>query len=232
MKNLNNNWYVFNNRELLSKQLAEEVLRIAEKSIQKKDTFSVVLTGGQSSLDLYKILSKANSSWSKWHLYITDERFLPEDHPERNDRVIKKIWLENSAIPKQNIHFIRAEMGLLEAQQKYEEELKHINKFDMVLLSVGEDGHVASLFPGHTYPNNQHVVIEQNSPKPPAQRISMSYSRLVASENIFLLVIGKLKQDAVKLIIEKTNHPINKIINGAERFFVHRNAIEDNESAL
>ena len=121
MKNLNNNWHIFNNRESLSKQLAEEVLRIAKKSIQKKDTFSMVLTGGQSSLDLYKILSKANSSWSKWHLYITDERLLPDDYPERNDRVIKKIWLDDSAIPKQNIHFIRAEVGLLEAQQEYED---------------------------------------------------------------------------------------------------------------
>lgn len=232
MKNLNNNWYIFNDRGSLSKQLAEEVLRIAKKSIQKKDTFSIVLTGGQSSLDLYKILSKANSSWSKWHLYITDERLLPEDHPERNDKVIKKIWLDNSAIPKQNIHFIRAEMGLLEAQQKYEEELKHVNKFDIVILSVGEDGHVASLFPGHTYPNNQHVVIEQNSPKSPAQRISMSYDRLIAAENIFILIIGKLKQDAVKQIIEKTNLPVNKIINGAERIFAHRNAIENTNLKL
>ena len=228
MKISNKNWYIFNNSASLSEQLAQEILKIAKKSIQKKDSFSIVLTGGQSTLDLYKILSKANSNWSKWHIYITDERLLPEGHQDRNDRLINEIWLKNSAISKKNIHFIPAEIGLLEAQKKYEEELRSVNKFDVVLLSVGEDGHISSLFPGHTYSNNQYVVIEENSPKPPTQRISMSYNRLKASENIFIIIIGKLKQEAVKSIIEKKNTPINKIISGTERLFVHRNTMENN----
>ena len=228
MKISSKNWHIFNNSASLSEQLAQEILKIAKKSIQKKDSFSIVLTGGQSTLDLYKILSKANSNWSKWHIYITDERLLPEGHKERNDRLINEIWLKNSAISKRNIHFIQTEMGLLEAQNKYEKKLRSVDKFDVVLLSVGEDGHISSLFPGHTYSNNQHVVIEENSPKPPTQRISMSYNRLKASENIFIIIIGKLKQEAVKSIIEKKNTPINKIISGTERLFVHRNTMKNN----
>ena len=227
-KNLNNNWHIFNNSASLSKKLAQEILKIAKKSIQKKDTFNIVLTGGQSALGLYRIFSKANSNWSKWHIYITDERLLPEGHQDRNDRLINEIWLKNSAISKKNIHFIPAEIGLLEAQKKYEEELRSVNKFDVVLLSVGEDGHISSLFPGHTYSNNQYVVIEENSPKPPAQRISMSYNRMKASENIFIIIMGKLKQEAVQSIIDKKNIPVNKIINGTERLFVHRNTMENN----
>ena len=228
MKNLSKNWHIFNNSASLSKKLAQEILKIAKKSIQKKDTFNIVLTGGQSALGVYRIFSKANSNWSKWHIYITDERLLPEGHQDRNDRLINEIWLKNSAISKKNIHFIPAEIGLLEAQKKYEEELRSVNKFDVVLLSVGEDGHISSLFPGHTYSNNQYVVIEENSPKPPTQRISMSYNRLKASENIFIIIIGKLKQEAVKSIIEKKNTPINKIISGTERLFVHRNTMKNN----
>jgi 6-phosphogluconolactonase len=226
---LPNNWSIYSSIDKLSEQLACNILNIAKKSIEQNDCFSIVLTGGQSILALYSILSKSSSDWSKWHVYIGDERCLIKNHKDRNDRIINEIWLDNSAIPKDNIYFIKAEMGLLKARREYEKILMRVDKFDVVLLSVGEDGHIASLFPGRTYPNNQHIVIERNSPKPPAQRISMSYDRLRASENMFVIIIGELKQNLVKLIIEGVNLPVNKLINGAERFFIHRNTIEGNE---
>ena len=120
MKTLNNNWLIFDDEMSLSKALAQEILNIAKQSILKNDCFSIVLTGGQSVLALYKILSKADSNWDKWHIYIGDERFLPKDHKDRNDRVINKIWLDNSPIPQKNIHFIQAELGLVEAKKEYE----------------------------------------------------------------------------------------------------------------
>ena len=57
----------------------------------------------------YKILSEANSNFDKWHIYISDERFLTKDHQDRNDVVIKNIWLNNNRIPEKNIHFIYKE---------------------------------------------------------------------------------------------------------------------------
>jgi len=71
-------------------------------------------------------------------------------------------------------YLIKAELGLLEARLEYENTLKKIDKFDVVLLSMGEDGHIASLFPNHVYPEEQMVIVEQGSPKPPKERISMS----------------------------------------------------------
>jgi len=174
MKILNDNWLIFDDETSLSKALAQEILNIAKKSISEKDCFSIVLTGGQSVFNLYKILSKADSNWDKWHIYIGDERFLPAGHKDRNDQTINEIWLDNSPIPKNNIHFIKAELGLLEARLEYENTLKKIDKFDVVLLSMGEDGHIASLFPNHVYPEEQMVIVEQGSPKPPKERISMS----------------------------------------------------------
>ena len=120
MKTLKDNWLIFDNNVSLAKALSQEVLSIAEDSILKKDYFSIVLTGGQSVLRLYKILSESYSDWNKWHIYIGDERFLPVGHKDRNDRVINEIWLDNSLIPKNNIHFIKAELGLLEARVDYE----------------------------------------------------------------------------------------------------------------
>jgi len=203
----------------LSKALAQEILNIVKKSIFEKDCFSIVLTGGQSVLSLYKILSKADSNWDKWHIYIGDERFLPAEHKDRNDQTINEIWLDDSTISKKNIHFIKAELGLLEARVEYENTLKKIDKFDVVLLSMGEDGHIASLFPNHVYPEDQMVIVEQGSPKPPKERISMSYQQLNKAHYVFKLIIGESKQKAVTLLEQNVNLPITKVNGECEKLF-------------
>ena len=225
MKILNDNWLIFDDKMSLSKALAQEILNIAKKSISEKNCFSIVLTGGQSVLNLYKILSKSDSNWEKWYIYIGDERCVPMRHKDRNDQVINEIWLDNSTISKNNIHFIQAELGLIEAQKEYEKVLKKIDKFDVVLLSVGEDGHVASLFPNHSYPDNKMVVIESNSPKSPKQRLSMSYKQLNKSNYIFKLLIGKSKQQAVHLLQKNTNLPMTKVTGECENLYICKNAI-------
>ena len=220
MKILNDNWIIFDDEISLSKALAQEILNIAKKSIFEKDFFSIVLTGGQSVLNLYKILSKADSNWDKWHIYIGDERFLPAGHKDRNDQIINEIWLNNSTIPQKNIHFIKAELGLLDARVEYENTLKRIDKFDVVLLSMGEDGHIASLFPNHVYPEDQMVVVEQDSPKPPKERISMSYQQLNKAHYVFKLIIGESKQQAVHLLQKNTNLPMTKVTGECEKLYI------------
>jgi len=225
MKKLNDNWIVFNDEISLSKALAQEILIIAKKAILENDYFNIVLTGGRSVLSLYKILSESDSNWNKWYIYISDERFLPKDHQDRNDRVINEVWLKNSPIPKKNIHFFEPELGLAEAQTRYKKVLKKINKFDILLLSMGEDGHIASLFPNHSYPEDEMVVIEGNSPKLPKQRLSMSYKQLNKSIYVFKLLIGKSKEHAVRLLQQNTDLPIIKVTGKHEKLYVCKNAI-------
>jgi len=219
MKKLNDNWLVFNDETSLSNALAQEILAIAKKTILENDCFNIVLTGGRSVLSLYKILAESDSNWSKWYIYISDERYLPKNHKDRNDRVINEIWLNNSSIPNKNIHFIRAELGLIEAREEYEEELKKVSKFDVVLLSMGEDGHIASLFPNHTYPEEQMAVVELCSPKPPKERISMSYQQLNKSHHVFKLIVGESKQKAVSLLEQNTILPITKVNGDHEKIY-------------
>jgi len=227
MKILNDNWIIFDDEISLSKALAQEILNIAKKSIFEKDFFSIVLTGGQSVLNLYKILSKADSNWDKWHIYIGDERFLPAGHKDRNDQIINEIWLNNSTIPQKNIHFIKAELGLLDARVEYENTLKRIDKFDVVLLSMGEDGHIASLFPNHIYPEEQMVVVERGSPKPPKERVSMSYQQLNKTHYVFKLIVGEPKQKAVILLGQNINLPITRVNGECEKLFFCKNAINN-----
>ena len=220
---LMNNWLIFADIDKLSEQLACDILDIAEKSIQLNDIFRIVLAGGESVTSLYKVLNNSKSTWSKWQVYIGDERCMPLKDINRNDHMINKIWLDHSKIPKQNIHFTHAELGPYKASIHYENVLKSIGYFDVVLLSIGEDGHTASLFPSHFYDENKSVVVECNSPKYPKERVSMSYSRLNQSKNIFKVINGKSKQGAVDLWSKGMILPINQINGHSEKVYACEN---------
>ena len=222
---LKDNWVVFEDIDKLSEQLAYNILEIAETSIRLSNSFKIVLTGGNSVLKLYNILSNSKSNWSKWHIYLGDERCLPTNDKDRNDYIINQVWLNNSQILKKNIHFIYAEFGVDDGALHYEKILDNVGDFDVVLLSIGEDGHAASLFPHHLYDKNTSVVVERNSPKFPKDRISMSYSRLNQSKNIFKRISGSSKQKAVKMWIKGKALPINKIYGQSEKVFICNNAL-------
>ena len=225
MKILNENWLIFNDNISLSKELAREILDIAKSSIKLKGSFTIVLAGGNSPIELYKILSQSESNWSKWHIYIGDERCLPLGDKDRNNQIIGKIWLNNSSIPISNINFIRSELGAMEGMLHYERTIENINYFDVVLLSIGEDGHTASLFPGHAYEESQNVVIERNSPKYPKDRISMSYLRLNKSKNVFKIILGESKKKAIRFWLQGVILPINQVHGDFERVYICTNAL-------
>jgi 6-phosphogluconolactonase len=225
MNAFKNNWHVYSDEQSLSMALAQDILAIAEKSIFEKDCFSIVLTGGKSALSLYKILSKSDSNWIKWNIYISDERLLPKNHKDRNDRLINKIWLDSLKIPKKNIYFIKSELGYNDGVGNYEKVLSNVDIFDVVLLSIGEDGHAASLFPGHDYESRKNVVIETNSPKIPKGRISMSYSRLNKSKNVFKIVNGTSKKRAVDMWLQGVELPISQIKGFCEKVYACTDAM-------
>ncbi len=217
---LKDNWFIFTDIDKLSEQLAHDILTIAENSIKLNNSFKIVLAGGTSVINIYKILSKSKSEWSKWHIYIGDERCLQLEDKDRNDHVINKIWLNSSAIPKQNINFMHAELGAYNGVFHYENMLKNIGDFDIVLLSMGEDGHTASLFPDHLYDENKSVVVECNSPKYPKDRISMSYSRLNQSMSVCKVISGSSKHEAVDAWLKGKILPINRINGLSEKVYI------------
>jgi len=216
---LKDNWSFFKDIDELSRELSCDILAIAKESIALNNTFKIVLAGGMSIINTYKILGKSESNWDKWHIYIGDERCLPLKDKDRNDYLINEVWLNNSKIPKQNIHFIHAELGADSGALHYQSVLSSTGYFDVVLLSMGEDGHTASLFPNHLYDESKSVVVECNSPKYPKDRISMSYSRLNQSKNVFKVISGNSKQDAVEMWLKGKILPINKISGQFEKVF-------------
>ncbi|MHB1100929.1 MAG: 6-phosphogluconolactonase [Burkholderiales bacterium] len=189
-------WHAHSSLEALQEDAAAKVLQSAEISIRERGTFRLVLAGGNTPKALYEKLAHADAAWSSWEIYFGDERCLPPSHAERNSRMAFESWLSHVPIPENRIHVIPAELGPKEGAARYSETLKDIGEFDLVLLGLGEDGHTASLFPGKTW-ENQDAFAVFDSPKPPPERISLSASRLSLSRQVFFLVSGESKKQAV-----------------------------------
>lgn len=231
MNKLPNNWRCFSTANELAEYTLQSILKIAQEAIQQKEAFHFVTAGGTTPLQVYKLLAayekeethspQSITDWSKWHIYVGDERCLPEDDPERNSLALQRNWLHFSQIPVENRHFMPAELGAKQAATLYESVVKNI-RFDVVLLGMGEDGHTASLFPGHSHQHeaDQLVQTEFNSPKPPSERVTLSACCLGNSRHLFKLITGQNKQAAVQQWLTGEALPISQVCGEDTQVFI------------
>jgi len=193
-------WHAYRSTAELEQAALQAILGTARQAITERGAFHIVLAGGTTPRRVYELLRNASADWSAWHVYIGDERCLPPDHTERNSRMAAEAWLDHVSIPSTQIHFIPAENGPEAAAQTYSQKLSGIELFDLVLLGLGEDGHTASLFPGHDPGlalGTPDAIAVHDSPKPPPQRVSLSARRLSAARQVVFLVTGAGKKQAV-----------------------------------
>ncbi|MCX7521628.1 6-phosphogluconolactonase [Microbacterium sp. STN6] len=181
------------------------------------DTANVVLTGGTMGI---AVLDAVNGSaardsvdWGRVHFWWGDERWVPRDDPERNERQARHALLDHIKVPAANIHAFAAsddDVDLDGAAAAYADELaKHAGggaahpRFDITFLGVGPDGHIASLFPDAAgiRETQASVVAVRNSPKPPPERLSLTRPVLNASERIWLVLAGADKASALGLAL-------------------------------
>jgi len=191
-------WQVFPSADEVADAALKLILEISSQSIQADGIFRIVLAGGTTPKNIYKRLVKQPCEWNKWHLYLGDERCLQANDEERNSLMIQETLLDQIDMPDENIHFIPAELGAELSAKIYAEDIKNILPFDLVLLGMGEDGHTASLFPGHIHDSNEQVHAVYNSPKPPSDRVSISAQTLSQNKNVLMIVTGQSKQVAVE----------------------------------
>ena len=191
-------WHVYPDAAALCQRAAGAIVRVAAEAIARRGAFYIVLTGGSTPREVYRLLRDAKSDWARWHVYIGDERCVPVDHAERNDAMARAAWLAHVAIPDSQIHMMPAELGPDEGARRYASVVAGIDRFDLVLLGLGEDGHIASLFPGNAARAlKDDAVPVRGSPKPPPERISLSAARLTRTEQMFFLVAGPAKREAL-----------------------------------
>ncbi|MFM9912432.1 MAG: 6-phosphogluconolactonase [Methylophilaceae bacterium] len=174
------------------------VLSAAQAAIASRGRFDIVLAGGTTPRDIYQTLRAEKSDWAHWHIWYGDERCLPAVHPERNSKMAQDVWLSHVTIPAAQIHPMPTELGAKAAVAAYNQALQGVGDFDLVLLGIGEDGHTASLFPGHAWEGTTPTIAVSNAPKPPSDRVSLSASRLSQSRQVLIIVTGSNKRKAVQ----------------------------------
>ncbi len=193
-------WHLAENDADWLAQALAFVARSEAEALAARGAFHIVLAGGGTPKRVYTALADEDHDWSRWHIWYGDERCLPADHPDRNSLMAEAVWLKRVALPDAHLHSIPTELGAIEAAEAYARQLASVPIFDLVLLGLGEDGHTASLFPGHdwgTGPNAPAVLPVFAAPKPPPERVSLSARRLGAARRVLFLVTGAGKCAAV-----------------------------------
>jgi 6-phosphogluconolactonase len=191
-------WRVFADSDALVRALADALCAEAAAAIAVRGAFHLVLAGGSTPLALYRALADRHAGDARWHIWYGDERCQPADHPERNSAMAEAAWLAASNIPEEQRWPIPAEYGASEAAAVYADWLARVGDFDVVLLGMGEDGHTASLFPGHDWgdaPDSPDVLAVYEARKPPPERVSLSAARLNRSRRVWFVITGSGKRE-------------------------------------
>lgn len=167
----------------------------------------LVLTGGGVGTRVLGVLADRGEDidWSRVHVWWGDERFLAAGDPERNETGAREALLDVVPIPSDQVHAMPADdgQGVATAAARYADELAaHSNDgfvpdFDVLLLGMGPEGHVASLFPGMPEIHAaQSAVPIENSPKPPPTRISLSLAAIRSAREVWVVAAGAGKAGA------------------------------------
>ena len=181
---------------------AEVVAAAIDEARSDGRTLHVALAGGSTPRRAYELLAAVEGSWSHVHLWLGDERCVPDDHPDSNALMVRESLLAGERAEPPLLHVVAQPEIPEDAAWLYARRIsEHVPGliFDVVLLGMGPDGHTASLFPGH--PGLRVVQAPcfavRDSPKPPPERVTLSLPVLRAARLTLLLVTGADKRQSL-----------------------------------
>ena len=193
----------------LARHVAGALLDLLEQEQAEGRVPEVCLTGGTIADALHREVARQsvgrNVDWRRVELWWGDERYVPAGDPERNAGQARASWLSHVDVDPDRVHEMPASdeeyVGVMDAAAAYAQEVRShgAGAFDLVMLGVGPDGHVASLFPGAPPldVDDAITVAVTDSPKPPPQRVSLTFPALNRARQVWFLAAGDGKADAV-----------------------------------
>ena len=194
--------------DLLVGDIASALLDRLEAAQARGEVPQVGLTGGSIAEALHRELARraADSSldWSRVVFWWGDERFVPADSPDRNARQAREALLDHVAVDPTNVHEVPASDAVATAEDSaaaYSADLREhgAGAFEVLMLGIGPDGHCASLFPGHPVlgARDAIAVAVHDSPKPPPDRVTLTFETLERSRAVWFIASGEGKAEAV-----------------------------------
>ncbi|XVS62471.1 6-phosphogluconolactonase [Actinosynnema sp. CA-299493] len=205
--------------DLLAAATAARLITALVDAQAARGSASLVLTGGRTGIAVLEHLRATPArdavDWTRVDLYWGDERFLPAGHPERNETQAREALLDHVPVPASRVHVVEPSDGrfgddpeaaaeayaaVLAAAARPEDQ-GSVPSFDVCLLGVGEEGHVASIFPESpaVAERERAVVAVRDCPKPPPTRVSLTLPAIRAAREVWLMTTGAAKASAVAL---------------------------------
>ncbi len=221
-KPINHKYLVYDNLEKASEALAQFIVT---QSNLTNDIFSIALSGGNTPIYLYKLLTQPpysnNINWKKIYCFIVDERYVSISNEENNYRMLNKILFSKIPIPLKNIFKINTNTTPEKDAMLYALKIKNnLNnlKFDLVLLGLGNDGHTASLFPNHKLlKEKKKLVAEEFIAEKKQFRISLTLPIINKAKQICFLVSGTNKANVFYQIKNGINTVPASLVNNKKQ---------------
>jgi 6-phosphogluconolactonase len=203
---------VLSDRQALIDKALEVILQKLQTAIAERGKFTIALSGGSTPKPLYEALATQNLPWDKIYVFWGDERYVPPDHPDSNQKMARQAWLDRVPIPASNIYPMSASFAEpTAAATAHERELKEFfglssQQFpilDLILLGIGDDAHTASLFP-HTEAlqvSDRLVTVGSKDGQP---RLTLTVPVINHARCVVFVVTGASKQPALARIFAPT----------------------------
>jgi len=231
---------VFQNLEALSHEAASTFVTLSRNCIASRGRFTVAISGGDTPKRLYTLLGSAQYcnlvDWSNVHFFWVDERCVPKESEESNFKTAFDAFLSKIPLPDKNIHRIKGEEKPEKAAVDYEHDIRRFYKrtglvvFDLVILGMGGDGHIASLFPGsEALKETRRLAVAVYMKESKKKRITLTLSVLNNAAQILFLVAGQSKADMVLKILgyrDKKQYPASLVspVHGVLRWLLDKEA--------
>lgn len=188
--------------EAVARFAADDLARRIGEARSAGVTLHVALAGGGTPRRAYELLGQVEGSWKHVHLWLSDERCVPDGDPQSNALMIRESLLAADRAEPAELHTLPSPEQPEDAAWLYAQQiLAHVPgaTFDVIHLGMGPDGHTASLFAGHPglQVREAPCFAVRDSPKPPPERVSFSLPLLRAARHTLLLVTGEDKRDAL-----------------------------------
>jgi 6-phosphogluconolactonase len=207
-------------------ELRSRISRLFEEAVAATGAdgrFSCALTGGSTALIFLGALRDASVAWSRVVLFWGDERAVPPDHPESNFGLAERLLLTPLAARAPLAVRMRGELpNLSDAVADYEAALSREldgGPLDLVILGIGDDGHVCSLFPGHPALANEtaRVLAIEDSPKPPPRRLTLSLRYVCQARKVWIVAVGPRKLPVLQNAVWGTQSalPVDLVVQRA-----------------
>jgi 6-phosphogluconolactonase len=204
--------HFFEDREDASAAAAERIVDALARRLDAQGEASVVVSGGTSPAGVFEVLARTSLAWPDVHVVLSDERWVPPDHEDSNEKLVRETLLAGEARDASLLPVYKQGVAIEERCSEINEELLQAPfPFASALLGMGEDGHFASLFPDADNlregldVDSRQLCIPVQTAASPHPRVSLTLSALSRSDEIVLLIFGDAKRDVYEAARTSTN---------------------------